>query len=119
MTSKYLTVILAGSLVSCAVSGLIGYRVGSQRSAAIRISSFIGSFDSLEKLKSGDIGGATHRLELLCFASAVGVFSGGGWRFESVARMMRADLVAYRQAYRTNRSEWTSTETKLESLLKP
>lgn len=102
----------------CGLSGLLGFRVGFGRGLESgNSSSFVAALDSLEKLREGTIPEATRRLELHCFANAVGLLSSSGWRAQSVTGMMMPSLARYRKSYRTNQTEWTPTEVRLEEML--
>ena len=117
ITMKRLVIFACVLILGCLVSGYVGHRMGRQRVTTFEAGSFISTFDSLEKLRAGDIAAATRTLESQCFASAAGVLSEAGWRSDAVRKIMTPSLTRYRQTYRTNRAEWTPTEERLESLL--
>jgi hypothetical protein len=108
-------------IICCAVSGYVCYRVGERvgnnRVTTGRAASAVLMLDALEKLKAGDVDEVTLALERRCFADAAGVLSDTGWRVEAFQKIGVPSLIAYRQSYRTNQTEWTPMEQKLENLL--
>ena len=99
-----------------------GFWVGRYREHRIANSliagSFINNFDALEKLRSGDTDSTTRSLERHSFLHATFLLNDPAPQPQQVIAMYRSRLVAYRQTYRTDPSEWTPMEQKLEQLLR-
>ena len=101
----------------CLVSGYIGYEKANQRVVTVRIASGLITLDALKKLRAGDVKGATGEIEVRCFADSVGVLSESGWRSDWYRNTEVPALITYRNAYRTNRADWSPMEQRLEILL--
>ncbi len=54
-------------------------------------------------------------METLCFSSADMLYSDPAYREAVVTKTFLQELVQYRASYRTNSSEWTPAEQKLET----
>jgi hypothetical protein len=94
----------------------LGYQRGFDRALVLQNGTFVGTFDAMQKLRSGDVDGGTRRIEALCFSAANTVYSGRGTsRF--VATTFFSDFKKYRQTYRDNRGNWTVAEQNLERKL--
>ena len=137
-TIRWVLVIVA----VCAVGSLCAYRIGHHRGYeggykngtvdAIGRCSFgqsVASLAALQKLRAGDIAGATRLMERTCFDSAhifykdpapAGEVSQWG-RAQGLAtypdagttREIAQELMKYRAAYRTNSADWDDMERKL------
>lgn len=111
-----LTALISALLVGTA-SSFVAYRAGMQRSLGLQKGTLLGTTDALRKLRSGDIEGGTRRIETMCFLSAVLLLDDPQYAANPTVRMMIPEVVAYRHTYRTNRSDWTTAEERLELLL--
>ena len=115
---RILVSVVALFLVSGGVCGgyFLGYQRGFGHALVLQNGTFVGTFDALQKLRSGDVEGGTQRVEKLCFMAANTVYSG---RPESqfVAKTFIDDFRNYRQNYRSNRMDWTVAEQNLETKL--
>ena len=110
----FLAVILCG-VVWMAYS--IGYRRGVDFMLFLdQEREFAFTLDQLDKIRAGDVEAGTRSLELFCFSAANNVYNG---RPENriAADALFDDLRHYRQTYRTNSAEWSSTERDLEKKL--
>ncbi len=94
-----------------------GYRIGFTRAMQLQKGTFVASLDTLEKLRSGDIPGATRRMENHCFATAEMLYSDQNFRDDFIIRSFAPELIQYRSTYRTNRNDWSVMEEKLEGNL--
>jgi hypothetical protein len=109
--------IIVAALLSGSVAGFICYGVGRQQATTVNAATAISSFDTIKKLRTGQLAEAIARQEAKCFASATAVLSESGWRSEAFRKTMVSGLTEYRHAYRTNQAEWSPTEQRLERLL--
>lgn len=76
---KWSLILGLGLIVACGTawaSYSVGYRRGCDQALILENGTFVGTFDALEKLRSGDVEGGTRRIETLCFAAANTVYSG-------------------------------------------
>lgn len=78
---------------------------------------FVMTMGALDKLRAGDTNDGMRKIESLCFASAIVVYSNPNYRDSNVSLLYAPDLIQYRSKYRSNRSEWTPAETHLETIL--
>jgi hypothetical protein len=78
---------------------------------------FVMSMGALDKLRAGDTNDGIRKIESLCFASAIVVYSDPTYRDSHVSLLYAPDLIQYRSKYRSNHAEWTPAETKLETIL--
>ncbi len=101
--------------VGCA-GYFVGYHRGFDRAVVLQNGTFVGTFDALQKLRSGDLEGGTRRIETLCFSAANTVY-GGRPVSQFVAKTFVQDFKEYRQTYRSNRTDWTAAEENLETKL--
>ena len=69
---------------------------------------------SLQKLRAGDIPGATRLLEPFCFGSAENFFNTQPPHNDSETEMLAQEMLQYRATYRTNSADWDGFERKLE-----
>ena|SRR3974390_2641587 len=109
--------IIVAVVLSGSVAGFIGYAVGRQQATTVHAATAISSFDTIKKLRAGQLAEAIARQEAKCFASSTAVLSESGWRSEAFRKTMVSGLTEYRRAYRTNQAEWSPTEQRLERLL--
>lgn len=109
--------IIAAVVLSASVAGYIGYAVGRQKATSAYIANAISSYDTMKKLRAGQLAEAITVQEDRCFASATDVLSESGWRSEAFRKIMASGLTQYRRAYRTNQVEWSPMEQQLERLL--
>jgi hypothetical protein len=112
------------SVVACAVSSLVTYRVayhsGYWRGQvdAFHQNSGVTSLvtlGALQKIRAGDIPSATHLMETVCFGSAEVYYhapTNNVWN--GVTTTLTPGLLKYRAAYRTNSADWDVMEQKLE-----
>ncbi len=118
---KRLLLFLVLLIPCCLASSYIGFKfggvVGQHRATTVQAVYVTCTLDSLRKLRSGDIAGATTNLEHVCFVDALDVLSDSGWQPPSRDKVFIPFIREYRQAYRTNVSVWTPEESKLEALL--
>ena len=77
---------------------------------------FVATFDSLQKIRAGDVEAGTKRLESSCFAAADTVYAGRP-ETEFIAKSFLTDFRQYRQTYRTNTADWSIMEQNLERKL--
>jgi len=114
---KRFTPIIVAVVLTGSVAGFTGYAVGRQQVTTVNASTAISSFDTIKKLRAGQLPEAIARQEAKCFASAAAVLSKSGWRSEAFRKIMVSGLTEYRRAYCTNQAEWSPTEQRLERLL--
>jgi len=109
------------SVLACAVCSLVTYRfaydAGFARAKELQKGTFVGTLDVLGKLRAGDIGEATRHVEILCFSSATLLYGDPDYRDHVITRTFAPELIQYRATYRTNKTEWTPMEVKLETYL--
>jgi hypothetical protein len=108
--------IIAGVLFG-AVFGYLGYQAGNRRALGLQRGALVGSLDALERIRAGDIARGTALAEQQCFMSAVLLLEDEHYQSDVNVRSAMPRLISYRQSYRTNRTEWTPIEHRLESLL--
>ena len=117
---KYLTILLT-ALVAAVVVGPVswytGHRSGMHASLGLQKGTLVGTIDALQKIRKGDVDGGTQRIETMCFLSAVLLLDDGDYAANPSVKGMVPQLVAYRDAYRTNQAEWTPVEQRLQTLL--
>jgi hypothetical protein len=110
-------------VVACAISSLVTYRIvnriayHSGQVSMIRIHSQATSLitlGALQKLRAGDIPGATRLLEPFCFGSAENFYNTQPPRNDSGAEILAQEMLQYRATYRTNSADWDGFERKLE-----
>jgi hypothetical protein len=107
------------SVVACALWSLVTYRIAyhSGQVSMIRIHSMATSsitLGALQKLRAGNIPGATRLLESFCFGSAENFYYTQPPRNDSGAELLAQELLQYRATYRTNSVDWDVFERKLE-----
>ena len=105
------------AVIVCAIAW-VSYSIGHRRGFELGLvleqkGTFVGTFDALQKIRSGDIEGGTRRIESSCFAAAATVYAGRP-ETELVAKSFLADFRHYRQTYRNNRADWSIMEQNLE-----
>ncbi len=130
------------SVVACAISSLVMYRIayhcgyeGGYKNGTVdaigrcHFGQSVAFFAALQKLRAGDIPGATRQMETMCFDSAhifykdptpAGEVSQWG-RAQGLAtypdaattKEIAQALMKYRAAYRTNSTDWDDMERKL------
>jgi hypothetical protein len=112
------------SLVVCGAawaSYFLGYQRGYHRALILQSGTYVGTLDALDKIRAGDLAGGTHRIELLCFASANIIYGDSIFQHDFagqfVGKSMIDDLQHYRQTYRTNSADWSPMEQSLEKNL--
>ncbi len=106
--------LVLGLIGVCILSSYLAYRAGFAQAKQLQKRTFVLSLGILEKLRSGDVSDATRKTETLCFSAAEMLYSDPNYRDQTVTRSFAPELIRYRAAYRTNHSEWTVTEEKLE-----
>jgi hypothetical protein len=97
------------------------YSVGHRRGFELGLileqkGAFVATFDSLQKIRAGDIEAGTKRLESSCFAAADTVYAGRP-ETEFIAKSFLTDFRHYRRTYRTNSADWSIMEQNLERKL--
>lgn len=110
--------VFAVALIATAwISYSIGHRRGYELAVVLeQKGAFVGSFDALQKIRAGDIQGATQRIESTCFAAADTVY-GSHPECDFVAKTFLSDFRRYRQTYRSNSADWSIMEQNLERKL--
>jgi hypothetical protein len=109
-------------VVACAICSLVTYRIAyhsgqvNMMDTTSMATSFI-TLGSLQKLRAGDIPGATRLLETFCFGQSEVFFHGRTDYSDSEHEMLAQMLLQYRAAYRTNSADWDVSERKLEVIL--
>lgn len=114
------------SLMACAVCSLVTYRItyrSAYHSGQINMidtqtmsTSFI-TLGALQKLRAGDIQGATRSLESFCFGDAEVFYHGRSDYSDSGHELLAQEILQYRAAFRTNSADWDDRERKLEAEL--
>ena len=117
MNRKYIILFSAMFVFCCIASGYIGYKQGSQKAVTARFFFVVESLDVLQKVKAGDLAGATSRLEGVCFANSLAVLSESSWRSDAFRKIEVPPLKEYRAKYRTNQADWSVTEHLLQVYL--
>ena len=95
----------------------LGHRSGMHESLGLEKGTLVGSIDALKKLRNGDIDGGTRRVEKTCFLAADLLLGDSDYAANSTVKALVPELLAYRNVYRTNRTEWTPAEERLQVLL--
>lgn len=116
---KRLLTLAVAMLAVCGASCagyFLGYHRGFDRALILQNGTFVGTFDALQKLRSGDVAAGTRRIETLCFMSANSVYSGRPTS-QFVAQTFLKDFRIYRHLYRSNTAEWSVAEQNLETKL--
>jgi hypothetical protein len=72
---------------------------------------------ALQKLRAGDIPGATRLLESFCFGQSEVFYHGRTDYSDSGHELLAQMLLQYRAAYRTNSADWDIFERKLDVVL--
>ena len=107
--------------VACTVCWLVAYRLAYKAGFAcakeLQLGTFAYSLGALQKLRTGDVPEATQRMEALCFSSAAMLYDDPAYRNVSLTKKFAPELIRYRATYRTNRTEWTPTEERLDRVL--
>jgi hypothetical protein len=113
-------------VVACAICSLVTYRI-TYRSAyhsgqinMLDIQTMATSnitLGALQKLRAGDISGATRLMETFCFGEAEVFFHGRTDYQDSVHELLAQMLLQYRAHYRTNSADWDVSERKLDVVL--
>ena len=110
------------ALVCAALCASGGYWLGKCRERRITNgmieSSFVNNLAALESLRAGDTPTAIRRLEIHVFMSAAVLLNDPNAKHEALD-IFRPDLLTYRHTYRTDPTEWSPMEQKLELLLSP
>jgi hypothetical protein len=130
------------SVVGCAIGSLGTYQIAYQRGyeggykngtvdaiGRCRFDQSVAFLAALQKLRAGDIPGATRQMEESCFDSAhifykdptpAGEVSQWGraqglaaWPDAATTKEIAQELMKYRAAYRTNSADWNDMERKL------
>ena len=117
---KNTTAILSAFLTALIVGPAcwwVGHRSGMHESLGLEKGTLVGSIDALTKLRKGDVDGGTRRLEKMCFLAADLLLGDRDYAANSTVKAMVPELLAYRNTYRTNRTEWTPAEERLQALL--
>jgi len=104
-------------VIFSALSGYLGYEAGNRRGLGIQRGVLVGGLDALESIRVGDVARGTALAEQQCFMSAVILLDDGHYKSDVNVRSVTPKLIRYWQSYRTNRTEWTPIELRLESLL--
>ena len=112
------------AVVACVVCSLVTYRIAYHRGywsgevSQIHLESGVASLvtlGSLQKIRAGDISGATHLLESFCFSKAENFYPDPDHSYgNGVAETLTRELLKYRAAYRTNSMDWDVFEQNLE-----
>ena len=111
------------SVVACAICSLVTYRIAyriayhSGQVNMIDVTSMATgniTLGALQKLRAGDIPGATRLLETFCFGQSEVFFHGRSDYSDSGHELLAQELLQYRAAYRTNSADWDVRERKLE-----
>jgi hypothetical protein len=84
---------------------------------AVWKAAFVMTMGALNKLRAGDTNDGIRKVESLCFASAIMVYSDPACRDSNVSLLYAPDLIQYRSKYRSHPAEWTPAETNLERIL--
>jgi hypothetical protein len=110
-------------VVACAICSLATYRIAyriayhSGQVSMIDTTSMATSgitIGALQKLRAGDIPGATRLLETFCFGESEVFFHGRTDYRDSGHELLTQELLQYRATYRTNSADWDVRERKLE-----
>jgi len=108
-------------VVACSICALVTYRIayraGFAHAKVVQQGTLVGTIDALEKIRAGQLDEGTDRIESLCFSAANGLYEDPGCRDNFITKTFAAPLIHYRDTYRTNRTEWTPAEVRLEGLL--
>jgi hypothetical protein len=78
---------------------------------------FVMTLSALDKLLAGDTHDGIRKIESLCFASAIVVYSDPACRDSNVSLLYAPDLIQYRSRYHSNRAKWTPAETNPGTIL--
>lgn len=117
---EYVTILLP-ALVAAVVVGPVcwyaAHRSGMHESLGLQKGTLVGTMDALQKIRKGDVDGGTQRIETMCFLSAVLLLDDGDYAANPTIKAVVPELVAYRDAYRTNQTGWTPVEERLQALL--
>lgn len=114
------------SIVACALCSLVTYRITYRKAFhngqidMIDTQSMATSnitLGALQKLRAGNISGATRLMEIFCFGEAEVYFHGRTDYTDSEHEMLAQMLLQYRANYRTNSADWDTSEQKLEVVL--
>ena len=114
------------SVLACAICSLVTYRLAyrtAYRSGQINMidttSMAAGciTFGALQKLRAGNVTGATRLLETFCFGQSEVFFHGRSDYSDSGHELLAQMLLQYRANYRTNSADWDDREWKLEAEL--
>ena len=84
---------------------------------AVWKAAFVMTLGALDKLRAGDTNDGIRKIESLCFASAIVVYSDPAYRDSNVSLLYAPDLIQYRSRYHSNQARWTPAETNLEAIL--
>ena len=82
------------------------------------ICAFLASFDTLQKMRSGDVSGAIKRLEPYCYTSAGNLFEIQGEKTKLILSHFNSDIAAYLNAYADPLQDQYYSEKQLIFLLK-
>jgi hypothetical protein len=104
-------------ILVAAVSAALGYRAGSQRRNYWVDGQFVGTFDALKRFRAGETESGIRRVETMCFSAAYCLYDNPKLRDDVTTKLFLKDLRDYRDAYRTNKAEWSPTEQRLEKAL--
>ena len=118
---------ILASVVACVICSLVTYRVAYHRGYwSGQVDAFhqnsgvtsLATLGALQKIRAGDIPGATHLMEVVCFGAAVVYYhapANNVWN--GVTTTLTPELLKYRAAYRTNSADWDTMERELEAEL--
>ena len=108
------------ALVVAALCASGGYWIGKRRERRITNAmiegSFVNNLLALESLRAGDTPAAIDKLESRVFMCATVLLNDPNAKHDAL-NVFRANLLTYRHTYRTNPTEWSPMEQKLEQLL--
>lgn len=112
-----LLVLVAACTLCTLITHRFAYRNGFARAKVFQQGTFVGTIDALEKFRTGQTDEGIRRIESLCFSAANSLYEDPRYRDHIVTESFAQPLMQYREAYRTNRAEWTPAEERLERLL--
>ena len=104
-------------VVTALASSWLGYRAGLERQYTWIKGDFIATINALGKLRNGEADSAIRVLEVNCFSMAIILYENPELRNDVVPKAFLKELRDYRAMYRTNKSEWSPAEQRLEQTL--
>ena len=115
---------IIASVTACVICSLATYRIVHRHSYlngqvdAFHQNSGVTSLvtlGALQKIRAGDIPGATKLMETVCFGAAEVYYHDPTNKvWNGVTTTLTPELLKYRAAYRTNSADWDVLERKLE-----